>query len=99
MATKLRQINSERVDFEVKFPGDEDEVKKRTQLLFKRFHKILRVAVDVSIRNFQCQITIESKERPQEVYTFCFESKIPQFEFTKGNVGWDIWDDLADIHN
>lgn len=91
---KLNAYNAQEIDYELELPGTAKELRVRTRELFKRFHKILRVAVDAPERKFTCQITVKSKERLPDTYKFRFEAeKKPKVQFVKDGTGWDPWEE------
>ncbi len=90
---RLIKFNSQEVDFELKFPGDENELHERTKNLFRHFHKILRVAVDAHKRKFTCQVTVKSKERLPDTYKVSLEAERPMLRFTIDECVWDPWKD------
>lgn len=94
-SAKLNKFSSQEVDCELKFPGSENDLNTRTKGLFKRFHKILRVAVDTPAREFTCHITVKSQTGLPNEYKFGFEAqkRKPRFQFLKDGGEWKLWQD------
>lgn len=88
----LNKYSAQEVDFELGLLGDEQVLCKRTADLFRRFHKILRVAVGAPDRQFTCQITVKSAEGLQN--KFSFEARKPIVKFMKDGGRWDPWKPL-----
>ena len=91
-AAELKAYNVQEVDYVLKLPGDGKGLDSQVRALFKRFHKILRVAVDAPERTFTCQITVGSKEGLPDTYQFRFEvEKKPRVQFLRDGTGFDPW--------
>lgn len=94
---RLKEYSLQEVDYELELPGDEKGLYRQTKGLFKRFHKILRVAVDAPERKFICQITVKSKERLPDIYKFRFEAEKPKVQFMKDGHSWDPWKQQSNL--
>jgi len=94
---RLKEYSLQEVDYELELPGDEKGLYRQTKGLFKRFHKILRVAVDAPERKFICQITVKSKERLPDIYKFRFEAVKPKVQFMKDGHSWDPWKQQSNL--
>jgi len=92
-SAKLNKFSSQEVDCELNFPGSKDDLDARTKGLFKRFHKMLRVAVDTPEREFTCHITVKSQTGLPGEYKFGFEAqkRKPRFQFLKNGRRWNPW--------
>lgn len=91
---RLNEFSSRAVDYELELPGNKEGLHQQTKLLFKRLHKMLRVAVDAPTREFTCQVTVKSKQGLPYRYKFRFESRMPnppKFHFEKDGHKWDPW--------
>ena len=88
---KLNEYSAHAIDYELELPGDKHVLCVRTRELFKRFHKILRVAVDAPEREFTCQITVKSNQGLPDIYKFRFEAEKPRVRFTRDGHSWDPW--------
>lgn len=95
-SAKLNKFSSQEVDYELKFSGSKHDLDTRTKGLFKRFHKMLRVAVDTPGRAFTCQITVKSQAGLPDEYKFRFKAKKPTFQFLKNGQSWDLWKAILD---
>ena len=87
----LKKFDSQEVEFQLKLPGDKRSLHNRSKTIFRRLHKIFRVAVDAPERKFNCRVTIESKDCLPDIYKFEFTSKRPQFKFTCNGSDFDLW--------
>jgi len=100
--SQLKSFGEQEVEFELDFPGSLEEVYDRTRVLFRRFHKVLRVAVDAPERLFTCHITVRNKSKPvKATFTFRFESRKetpPEFHFAINNETWRLWAETYKDH-
>lgn len=98
--SKLKSFGEQEVEFELDFSGSLKEVYDRTKKLFRRFHKVLRAAVDAPERLLTCCITVRNKSKPiKATFTFRFESRKetpPEFHFSINNEMWRLWEDTSD---
>ena len=81
---------------ELVFRDINEDVYNRTARLFQRFHKLLRVAVDASQREFKCRFTVKSASTPDVGFVFEFVStkeSPPKFEFISNGTVWEPWDE------
>ncbi len=91
----LTKFDSQEVEFQLELPGSKNILCNRSKTLFRRLHKIFRVAVDTPGRKFNCRVTIVSKDCVPDIYKFEFTSKRPQFKFTCNGSDLDIWEEYA----
>ena len=76
-------------------PGEEEELTTRAEGLFRRLHKMLRVAVDTPKRECTCQVVVQSKQGLLHKYEFEFKSgdkRPPTFRFAKDGQPWPLWE-------
>ena len=93
---RLNNFSSKEVNYELELPGSEKELNSRTKGLFRRLHKMLRVAVDTPRRECTCQVTVKSKQGLLHKYEFEFKSgdkKPPTFRFEKDGQPWPLWEE------
>ena len=97
---RLKKFNLQAVNYELDLPGNQEALHEWTKGIFKRLHKILRVAVDAPERHFTCEVIVNSKDSVADKYTFRFEWKKPKFQFTMNDHNkdytWDPWNDTLD---
>lgn len=93
--SKLITYREQEVGFELVFRDMNEHVYDRTARLFQRFHKLLRVAVGASQREFKCRFTVKSTSTPDVGFVFEFVStkeRPPEFQFTSNGTVWEPWD-------
>lgn len=92
--SRLIAYTEHKVEFELTFGDMGEAVYGRTASLFRRFHKLLRVAVGATQRPLECRFTVKAKNTSDVVFVFDFvstEQEAPTFGFTSNGGPWEPW--------